>query len=453
MSGLRSNRGQKRGSETRGSSISPPPSKRKVPGSMTKDAVASFFTPSSKKEPEKTTWQTRHQTLLVATYNQDTKEDSLEKSVQQRKKRKVAAFDLDSTLIATASGKRFSSDVGDWKWWHTSVPETLKSLLSQGYIIVVMSNQGGIKLGDPKFVKQAEKRVNNFKSKVSAILSRLDMPVTLYAATGQDNYRKPCTGMWDEMLKDHDLQSAGSIDLKASFLVGDAAGRLAYGKMPQDHSCSDRNFAANVGIGFHTPEEYFAKESPRPFTRDFNPDDYIVQAINILDPPTFSKELRQEIALFCGSPGAGKSTFYWNYLKPLGYQRVNQDILKSRNKCVQAAKVFLKDGKSVVVDNTNAEPDTRAMWIQLAQAHAIPIRCFYFTADPNLCRHNNAVRALSGDLMNPEDRTILPQVAFTSFRARLRPPTKEEGFQEIFKIDFKFEGNDEQRLAWSRFWI
>lgn len=103
-----------------------------------------------------------------------------------------------------------------------------------------MSNQGGIKLGDPKFVKQAEKRVNNFKSKVSAILSRLDMPVTLYAATGQDNYRKPCTGMWDEMLKDHDLQSAGSIDLKASFLVGDAAGRLAYGKMPQDHSCSDR---------------------------------------------------------------------------------------------------------------------------------------------------------------------------------------------------------------------
>lgn len=39
--------------------------------------------------------------------------------------------------------------------------------------------------------------------------------------------------------------------------------------------------------------------------------------------------------------------------------------------------------------------------------------------------------------MNPEDRTILPQVAFTSFRARLRPPTKEEGFQEIFKIDFK----------------
>ena len=36
-----------------------------------------------------------------------------------------------------------------------------------------------------------------------------------------------------------------------------------------------------------------------------------------------------DIVLFCGSPGAGKSTFYWKYLKHLGYERVNQDILKT----------------------------------------------------------------------------------------------------------------------------
>lgn len=33
--------------------------------------------------------------------------------------------------------------------------------------------------------------------------------------------------------------------------------------------------------------------------------------------------------MFCGSPGAGKSTFYWTHLEPLGYERINQDILKS----------------------------------------------------------------------------------------------------------------------------
>lgn len=36
-----------------------------------------------------------------------------------------------------------------------------------------------------------------------------------------------------------------------------------------------------------------------------------------------------EIVILCGSPAAGKSTFYWTYLRPLGYERVNQDTLKT----------------------------------------------------------------------------------------------------------------------------
>lgn len=32
-----------------------------------------------------------------------------------------------------------------------------------------------------------------------------------------------------------------------------------------------RDFASNVGIAFHTPEEYFLHEQPVPFTRSFEP--------------------------------------------------------------------------------------------------------------------------------------------------------------------------------------
>lgn len=46
-------------------------------------------------------------------------------------------------------------------------------------------------------------------------------------------------------------------------------------------------------------------------------------------------------------------------------------------------------------DNTNAEPEVRAKWVAVARKYGVPIRCLYFTAPPDLCRHNNAVRALN----------------------------------------------------------
>ena len=97
--------------------------------------------------------------------------------------------------------------------------------------------------------------------------------------------------MWKEILEDYDLDPS-TIDLQRSFFVGDAGGRLASGGKPKDFSSSDRyvvelptmqkayyprNFAANVGIAFHTPEEYFLEEEPRPFIRTFEPSEYLLR--------------------------------------------------------------------------------------------------------------------------------------------------------------------------------
>ena len=154
-----------------------------------------------------------------------------------------------------------------------------------------MSNQGGISLKpDPKTVKSDQKRLADFKSKLSAVLTQLELPISVYAATARDHYRKPRTGMWQELLDDHDLDDPASVDLANSFFVGDAGGRDAVnGGAVKDHSCVDRwadseeallisrvltsyrDFAANAGLSFHTPEEYFLHEESRPFVRDFDP--------------------------------------------------------------------------------------------------------------------------------------------------------------------------------------
>lgn len=91
-----------------------------------------------------------------------------------------------------------------------------------------------------------------------------------------------------------------------------------------------------------------------------------------------------------------------------------------REKCFQFASENLLKGKSVAVgecfatfvplltppltairaDNTNADPETRAKWVQLAGKHGVPIRCLYFTATADLCRHNSVVRALGGEIVS-----------------------------------------------------
>lgn len=87
-------------------------------------------------------------------------------------------------------------------------------------------------------------RLDEFKRKVNAVLSQLELPISIYAATGLDKYRKPRMGMWEQFTKDFglDVQDSTSVDLQNSFFVGDAGGRAgpAKGKGRKDHSCADR---------------------------------------------------------------------------------------------------------------------------------------------------------------------------------------------------------------------
>lgn len=424
----------------------------------TEAAVANFFTPASQKPKVASlvNWSERSvddqtpPTLLVGRYE---KENGAED--QSIERRKIAAFDLDGTLIKTASGKQFSDDPLDWRWWHPKVPGELQKLYEQGYRVVILSNQAGINLRpDPKSKgPKTPKRLPAWKQKLNAVLTQLDFPTSVYAATGKDMFRKPRPGMWKELCEDYDLSEA-VVDKEGSFFIGDAGGRVAEraGEV-KDFSCSDRNFAHNLGIGYKTPEEYFLGENPRKFQQglDFTIEAYWPQASNE-HLTVFQRKNKQEIVLFCGSPGAGKSSFYRNNMEALGYKRVNQDNLKTRDKCIKAAQEYLEKGDSVCIDNTNADVETRAHWINMAKKHQVPIRCIWFKTQSFLAEHNNAVRAMNKQL-NFEARELVPQIAFSSYAKRFKEPKLSEGFSEVIEQDFVFVGTKEDHAIWAKYWV
>lgn len=129
---------------------------------------------------------------------------------------------------------------------------------------------------------------------------------------------------------------------------------------------------------------------------------------------------------------------------------------RQRDKCLKVASEMLAQSKSVAIgtlpsclgygganlilehlDNTNADQETRAVWVQLAHKFAVPIRCVHFPAPAQLCQHNDTVRALSTSDFNPEKRSILPHSAFTGFSSRFQEPNVKEGFEDVIKVEFQ----------------
>lgn len=231
------------------------------------------------------------------------------------------------------------------------------------------------------------------------------------------------------------------LDMAESYFVGDAAGRK------RDFACSDRQCAANIGIAFYTPEEYFLSQPAVPFSWG----DFVPRAIPRADAAAAVPQAAQarELVITVGLPASGKSTFATRLSSHI---RINQDTLKTRERCVAAAARALDEGHSVVVDNTNADISTRKVWIDLAREHGVPIRCFVFTASIELARHNNLVRALSG-LPSLEKRERLPDLAFYSFRKRYVAPTVAEGLAAVETVDFTFVGADDEWQQWSKWWL
>jgi bifunctional polynucleotide phosphatase/kinase len=68
----------------------------------------------------------------------------------------------------------------------------MQETYDQGFVIKIITNQGRLTDSDGN----GGPEVQLFQQKIEQILDILDVPLTIYAACANDNWRKPRTGIW-----------------------------------------------------------------------------------------------------------------------------------------------------------------------------------------------------------------------------------------------------------------
>jgi bifunctional polynucleotide phosphatase/kinase len=153
-------------------------------------------------------------------------------------------------------------------------------------------------------------------------------------------------------------------------------------------------------------------------------------------------------------------------------------------------------------DNTNRDKNTRADYVAIAKKLKARVRCVYFDVPPELAWHNNMYRAFHARVegvsagvvesvtetsavveeryesseeeekskgkkpskkttttttkttttttnTTASPRTLVPWIAYVTFRSKFQEPDETEGFDELVRVGFEFEGSEEERERWN----
>jgi bifunctional polynucleotide phosphatase/kinase len=331
--------------------------------------------------------------------------------------KKIAAFDLDDTLIKTKSGKDFYEDVNDWEIYDKSIPGKLFKLINDGYQIVIISNQLGISKGKTK--------LNEWTAKVQKVIHYFKIEATILCSIRDDLYRKPRVKLWDTYIQGN---------RNKSFFCGDAGGigkrNINNQIINKDFSDSDLKFAKNLGIRFMHRDEFIFNVK-----HDFSKINYPLNFDHVLKSTKVHEfePQKPELIINVGFPASGKSTYTLKYIQPHNYVYINLDIMKDKQKCFNECHNALAKKQSVVIDNTNLDKETRKKYIEIAHKNNIKIRCFLFTTSIEVCRHNSYFRNYT------TQREVIPKIVFHMMRKKYEEPSIDEGFSQIVTIDFNFD--------------
>jgi predicted kinase len=137
------------------------------------------------------------------------------------------------------------------------------------------------------------------------------------------------------------------------------------------------------------------------------------------------KTMDLELVIFTGLQASGKSTYFHLQLAAT-HMHVSKDLMKNvRNRDARQERMIheaLAAGRSVVVDNTNPTPASRAPLIAIGRQYGARVIAYFFESTVRDAVARNATR---------EGKARVPNVGIFTTAKKLVPPTLEEGFDEV----------------------
>lgn len=315
---------------------------------------------------------------------------------------RLAMFDLDDTLL---NGDQI-------------MPNTIKFAqrsMSDGMIVVVMSNQYGVTKG--------QTTNEEVQARFRQLAEHLPSAIFMYS-TDKDRYRKPMTGMFDLLLR----ITGWNVDLGGSFYCGDAVGRAG------DFAVTDLYFAHNCGVKCFAPPEDQLSRPLRPIRTDMVHKKH--QNYSSLEPldgwlrdGTFTPT-GKTLVMTVGPQGCGKSTLakFLSSGSSAGLRVLNRDTIGSTAKLEKEFIQLLSKGITIILDNTNYDKDKRRWYISRARQEGYDVVIYYFNIPKELSFHMCHMRVQLG---GPR----IPPVAIHTYYKNLQPPEAGIDDAEIVTID------------------
>lgn len=322
--------------------------------------------------------------------------------------KEVYAFDLDGTIIQTASGNVFPKFPDDWEFIENRIDKLYQ--LREKYVVVFITNQ---KLKD----------INLAKGKCESIYKKTQIPI--FAALADDFYRKPGIGIFEEIYE--------AVNPEVFHFIGDAAGREG------DHSDCDVKFSYNITLWnkfnkikciskFYTPEQFFDGKALTNYKfSGYNPGTYIKSYKKNMIAEKYNNAIQnvQKLAngkeygvvIMSGPPGSGKTSFAKD-IEKLGFFRISMDEMPRAN-----IRKLYEQHKKLVIDATHPNAESIAKYGVISvpdkevvnPVHVICIVCMDVSRE--MAMHMNATRAWY------MDNKKVPNIAYNVYYKKLEPLT------------------------------